>query len=399
MSLASFELTPRDPIIARDSRPFGAGQGNRMRSLDWPLPSVIAGSLRTAIGKAAQKEFSLAVARDLLEVSVHGVFPLVDDRLYLPAPADCVLNEHQRLYCARPVECQPGEGCDLPEAGLRPVMIDLPVDAPDFKPRQGPTWWPVEKYARWLAGELIEFDSQFLMAPEFEERTHVVIEPATGAAEEGQLFSTAGLPLRFLRRWQTDTQHGEKPCLDIHAEIKLVARVGVTGWCEDALPKAKGLHPTGGERRLVHWQPVDRSKHWNCPDSIAERLQSAERVRMILATPAIFATGWKPAWLSSELEGSPPGSSVRLRLVGAAIQRWRAVSGWSLAKINEDGRLDEGGKSGPKPIRRMVPSGGVYFFEILGGAAESLSSNWLQSVSDDPQDQRDGFGLATWGTW
>ena len=42
-------LDPHDPVIARDSRPFGAGI--RMKSLDWLYPSVLAGSIRTAIGK------------------------------------------------------------------------------------------------------------------------------------------------------------------------------------------------------------------------------------------------------------------------------------------------------------------------------------------------------------
>ena len=48
MSVTMLRLTARDPIIARDGRSFGAGQGNRMHGLAWPLPSVVAGSFRTA---------------------------------------------------------------------------------------------------------------------------------------------------------------------------------------------------------------------------------------------------------------------------------------------------------------------------------------------------------------
>ena len=66
----SLEITCRDPIVCRDGRPFGAGQGNRMRSLDWPLPSVVAGSLRSALGNSANREFSPAVAQELLGVEV-----------------------------------------------------------------------------------------------------------------------------------------------------------------------------------------------------------------------------------------------------------------------------------------------------------------------------------------
>jgi hypothetical protein len=33
------------------------------------------------------------------------------------------------------------------------------------------------------------------------------------------------------------------------------------------------------------------------------------------------------------------------------------------------------------------------------GSAARLAEGWLRPVSDDPQDRRDGFGLAAWGTW
>jgi CRISPR-associated protein Cmr3 len=124
-------------------------------------------------------------------------------------------------------------------------------------------------------------------------------------------------------------------------------------------------------------------------------LRGAKRIRLVLATPAVFAKGWRPAWLSDgSLQGAPPGNThVQLRLVGAASGRWRAVSGWSLQPLEETGR------PGPKPIRRMVPAGSVYFFEVASGDPASLADQWLAPVSDDPQEQRDGFGLALWGTW
>jgi CRISPR-associated protein Cmr3 len=47
----------------------------------------------------------------------------------------------------------------------------------------------------------------------------------------------------------------------------------------------------------------------------------------------------------------------------------------------------------------MVPAGGAYFFELLKGQSSDLEKLWLESVSDEEQDRRDGFGLATWGIW
>jgi CRISPR-associated protein Cmr3 len=113
---------------------------------------------------------------------------------------------------------------------------------------------------------------------------------------------------------------------------------------------------------------------------------------MVLATPTVFRDGWKPGWLDDALVGSPPGADARLRLMGVSIARWRAVSGWSLAEL-------PGRPRGPKPVKRMVPAGGVYFFEIVDGKVSGLADRWLEPVSDDEQDRRDGFGLAAWGIW
>jgi CRISPR-associated protein Cmr3 len=134
---------------------------------------------------------------------------------------------------------------------------------------------------------------------------------------------------------------------------------------------------------MVHWQKCQQAvSGWECPDEIKDALTKTERVRLILATPAIFRHGWKPDLVNGPLK------DVGLTLVGVCMGRWKAISGWSLAPPR-----------GPKPIRRMVPAGSVFFFTCEQGAAAGLANHWLQSVSDDPQEQRDGFGLAIWGTW
>ena len=149
-------------------------------------------------------------------------------------------------------------------------------------------------------------------------------------------------------------------------------------------------HPLGGERRLVHWQRNDAAELWTYPEAVKTALESATQIRMVLATPAIFDHGWRPDWLDAKtLTGKPIDDGPTLRLVGVSNIRWKAVSGWSLAPPR-----------GPKPIRRMVPAGSVYFFEKCGGDGCTLATNgWLRPVSDAPQDRNDGFGLAVWGTW
>ena len=382
------EITCRDPIVSRDGRPFGAGQGNRMRSAGWLLPSVVAGSLRSTIGKAAQRDFSRETSQALLHVEVAGVFPVAEGLLYLPAPEDCIVHPDRGPIRATPQPMERG-GCDWPVAGLRPVLLPEEQVPEDFKPEEGPSWWPADRLASWLVGDDVALDHGFLVAPQVEERTHVQLDAGTGAADEGSFFTSAALPLTHLGR------HGAPAGADFierFAEIKLTARVRAGEWCGDAVAKLDIFHPLGGERRLVHWKAAADARAWSCPQIVRAALATAGRVRMVLATPAIFREGWKPGWLDDQLIGSPPGASTTLRLVSVNTQRWRAVSGWSLANL-------PGQPRGPKPVRRVVPAGGVYFFEIVEGTGAGLADHWLESVSDDEQDRRDGFGLAVWGVW
>ena len=388
MTTTTIELTCRDPIVSRDGRPFGREQGNRMRSLPWPMPSVVAGSLRTALGKAGEKEFRDAISTELLQVAVGSVFPMVDGQLYLPAPDDCSVHENKRVLRARPEKVIEDAGCNWPDEaeGLQPVMLPIDRQEEDFKSKKGPNWWPLNRLADWLIGNDVDFDHTFLRAPEIEERTHVQLNPDTGAGQEGMLFTTAALNLTHLPRY------GDRPKkagrMDGFAAIRLVTRAAADGWAGETVSRLNTLHPLGGERRLVHWEATAVDP-WGRPDSVAEALRNSKRVRMVLATPATFSGGWRPGWLDGQLTGTPPGGGPRLRLVGFTIQRLRT----GLRLVARRAR-------GPKPVKRIVPAGGVYFFEVEGDeSAAGLVDHWLRPVSDDEQDRRDGFGLAVWGTW
>lgn len=403
MSVVTLQLTARDPIVARDGRPFGAGQGNRMRGLGWPLPSVVAGSFRTALVKA---DPSLDFAGDmpwlLMQIEVAGVFPTVKNELYLSAPNDAVAEpteDGKAIKLVHRVTPQSNVGgCDFPDdLPLRPVMLSEEQAKRDFKPKSVPAWWPVGKLTEWLLGQSVTFDDTFFNAAIQETRDHVCLDADTGAAAEGQLFATAGLNVTHLPRYGVAES---KPFHERFTEVTLTARVTIPDSGFAHLSTLNTWHPLGGERRLVHWKASDLISGWTYPVAVKSALVSATQIRMVLATPAIFKHGWRPHWLDANtLAGKPFADGPTLKLVGVSNGRWKAVSGWSLAKINHKGELDPNGKPGPKPIRRMVPAGSVYFFEVKQGEAEKLAERWLESVSDDEQEQRDGFGLAIWGTW
>lgn len=397
MSTTYLTLTPQDPIIARDGRPFGAGQGNRMRSLSWPLPSVVAGSYRTALVKASENlTFDGGMPGQLMKIDVAGVFPCVKKELYFPAPNDCVWDEKtDTIHRVQPVVFESGEGVDFTD-GLRPVRLTPKQAEDDFKAKSIPAWWPIAKYSEWLTATSIQylpdwFNERFLNPAVQETREHVAIDEHTGTAKDSHIFSTTGLNVTALPRFGVKPDDKSLKFEKRFATIRLAARVSIPDG-ELGEISLDHFHPLGGERRLIHWKRSEDDVLWKCQALVKQALANSKTIRMVLVTPAIFKEGWKPGWLNDGLEGTPPGSNVKLKLVGVSNGRWKAVSGWSMQPHKETR------KPGPKPIRRMVPAGSVYFFET-DDSASSLADRWLESVCDDDQDRRDGFGLAVWGTW
>lgn len=380
-SMKYLRLTPLSPLIARDSRPFGAGQGNRVRSMDWISPSVVAGAVRTAVWK--EKDTLTPV--QLKTIEVFGGFPIVDERIYFPRPLDALIRKTDKatgtadILRVRPMDGS--AGVQMPHAGLVPsAPVGMPEE--DFKPESGDAFWPLATMAEWLGCEddrSVSMKIDGLPAPVKEDRTNVTILPESGAAEDTRLFTTTGLD--FVRKPKEGASEGRL------SQMRIGVRVN---FGEYALLPERLLVPLGGERRLAEVRMAEADEgFWEAPKSLS--WEGKKGLRMVLATPAIFEKGWLPGWLREEngkLTGEVPGSGVSVRLVSAVVGRWKPLSGWSYEK----------GRNGPKALRRMVPAGSVYFFEVLKGG-EGIANLWLHSVCDCQQDGRDGFGLALWGCW
>ncbi len=96
----------------------------------------------------------------------------------------------------------------------------------------------------------------------------------------------------------------------------------------------------------------------------------------------------------SVLPGAGPGQllgssdSLKVELVAAKVSRPETVSGWNFQKME------------PKPTRRVVPAGDV-FWGRLSGAPDArltwLDKTWGECISDEEQDRLDGYGLAVVG--
>jgi CRISPR-associated protein Cmr3 len=368
------QIVPRDPVVIRDGRPFGSG-ATKMRALPWPYPQTVSSSLRTLLGKLQSHGFDANGIERLLQLRISGAFPEKDNLLYFPAPSDLLCAPDGPPVSLRPVlNTQEGAEASVLKPDLLPSLPFLPLHTGEFKPAEVKPFLPAAWMVNWLL-ENLESNAANLTQGErpahTEIRTHVQIDPSTGAARDEMLFSTVGLRLQ--------------------PDFSLSFRV--RGEADDLAPitRLRAYHPFGGERRLAWFQTCPRlAPAWECPIPIRAALSNRpSRVRLVLGTPGIFANGWLPKWLQ-ENSIVPGTGTVRLRLISAAINRWLPVSGWSYDRRT----------FGAKPIRRMVPAGSVYFCEVLPGSDPAeLASLWLEPVCDHEQDGRDGYGLALWGIW
>lgn len=379
-SMKTYLIEPLAPLIIRSGRPFDGQAG--VDEARFPPPSTVAGALRTAHAETVGKPLDPGLAK----IRVAGPLAVrLDDAgsavsLLVPKPADALYfrsvdRSIAQVISASPMPLGSGEGTDGP-AGLLPVQLTTPVVG---KQASGPRWWSWDDLAAFRRGittSLDQIQRHGWMQPADEIRTHVAIDRVTQAAETGRLFQTSGLA--FMSASQGKTEFGQ---------AKLPAhRVGLIGQIEGEI--GDGLISLGGERRLSAIAAA-RGQLWPAmPDGLPGEMRNAKGICLTLLTPALFAAGWRPAWLNQDREGAPPGiGGLKLRLRAATLERWQPHSGWDLALRR------------PRAGRKLVPSGAVYWFEIVEANDDALAAFWLVPISDHEQDRRDGFGLALIHPW
>jgi CRISPR-associated protein Cmr3 len=373
-------LEPRDPLLVRDGRPFLPGTEGA-RSLDFVPPSVTAGALRTRVWHA-KGGWSVDEAK-ALPVQGPLLAELQPERdalktLWLPAPRDCALftprdkaaGELDRFGLAPGAPFADGD-CNL-HNGLLPVVPVASSLSKEKPAKSAPAYWSKAILQAWLAAPAPSQDKlphgtgqDHTRGPlQHEPRVHVALKPdGSRTGEDGKLFQTDGL--RFAAREVRQTDKGEQ--VDFQ-RLALLVR------CDH--PELRpGALTLGGERRLTLMGALEGDPTWAAPPL------SGARARVVLLTPGLFA------------EGSAPRQIGGARVIAAAVGRPQTLSGWDMAWKSSAGKV-----GGPKPTRRMAPAGSVYWVDLTGVDAKAWAAAvHFGGVCTEPQDNRDGFGLAVVG--
>ena len=177
-----------------------------------------------------------------------------------------------------------------------------------------------------------------------------------------------------------------------HGELGTAGRLGscysglLDGVGSDVLPDGAFTARLAGEGRLV---TVDVSSDANLQPlsdvcaTLARAILDSRHALLYLATPALFADGWRPAAFQQQ--------HPFLRLVGAAVGPPTIVAGWDWKEKKA------------KAPKRAVPAGSVYYFEVREGTGlaeiEKLLEDYHGAKSVSEWDAALGFGLAFIGIW
>ncbi len=391
--MKAFILTPTDPLVFGTGKPFTAVPGARNDSAPMPPPSTLAGFVRTQAGLDKHGQFDKSRIPTLLENEVLGPLLAVlpqdgqgNAELAVVPPADALrlaCKDAPAKHCIRrlhPLELEEGDAVS---------GTGLPVGQPNpdrsKPPRNAPAYWRWSQLLSWLSADGGETRDQEVdahegvHAPTPETRLNVRISE-DGTADDGGLFGTTG------RRFRSRVD-GAWRDLAIYGETDATLPLPLRG-------------VLGGEGRLSAATESPRLLPDTPPDAVLASAR-AGHVRVYLLTPApLGGSTWD----------CPFGT-----VIAQAHGRPDVISGWAHS-ISDTPPLPgydpvfkghgktfarKPGASGPKPIRRLLPAGTVFFVKLDqtgDAAAQTISDWWTRSIAAG-QDARDGFGRILFGAW
>ncbi len=370
-------IEPLDVMLFRDGRAYNAGEDHVASSVFPPPASVIQGVLRTsylvqndvdltkyangsetstneAIGNPGDEEVPFRI-RGPFVARLNGdncelLFPWPADLAVINSSAECVFASPTKKFGDKPT-------CSLPE-GLLPIV------------------YPEDVFG----------DSKFALSStsltEYLLRSKVPVEAGIERGVVVKSDPRVGLGLR------SGVKTAQEGLLYSVSFSSLSPKHGIVVEIEDLSLNTSGLIRIGGEGRAAAYSQRDWATSAE-PEGIREKVKESGKFTLYFATPALFQTkqglwSWKPD------DWTIAGLPCNAKLVGFACAGYSDYGGWNLvAKY-------------PRPTKRCVNAGSVYFFDCGGKLEESeinklFEQRWFQAMPGKYQNL--GIGITLIGAW
>jgi CRISPR-associated protein Cmr3 len=354
-----------DTLFFRNGKPFTSGEDVWANAQFPPLPSVLYGALHSAFLAELIRTWQKTPTTKTLTIKAMAL-QKEDDKLLFPAPLDYVKIKGRKKDTGKGLLLKERIEPELSNCPLNELLASTP-----------------ETIVEGLEGCCLDSDALTAYLHNQEDKIrytelsrYMKSEPKIGIGRDNATRTAQDQMLYCaeMQRLEGDMQKGRK-LLSLFVEYEGIR-----------LPK-QGILRLGGEGKAAAYAPSNA----RLP---AKPTLTGNRFKLYLASPAIFENGWRPAWLEPKKRNSQTvfeGTyrNLLLRLVTAIIGKPLFAGGFSV----EHGR--------PKPMRKAVPAGSVYVFELRNGstlheAIEVFHGTTLadsaenQDLSDE---QKQGFGL------
>ncbi len=336
------KLRALDTLFFRDGKPFSMGDETWADGIFPPPPSVIYGALRTAYLSENIAELANANTQDdkTKNLIINFCAFHSGDKFYYPCPLDVVEKKKQK-------------DINKPEY----TILNLEEKPENFYSSLGLSFLL-------QAEEQVEEASGLMSEISLREYLHKNKIPKTLKNNYLKEESKVGIGKNNL------TNTSDEGML-YRVGMKRLANIGLAVGFSGVKITQNGLMRLGGEGKSVSFSSENSLPNIAMPEQLSE-----EYFKVYLATPAIFTEGWKPS--DEKVSGA--------KLIAACIGKPLYIGGFDM-------KPKDGNKARPKPMRRAVPAGSVFYYKGSRECAEKLHAT---SISDYGSKQ--GFGIAYVGS-
>lgn len=367
-------IEPNDVLMFRDGRPFAGGDDHFARGVFPPSPGTIYGALRSHILSHHWPEYNKFA-------SVHEEMPeKLQKEIGTPNGLGsltlCQLTLAKRngdsveQYFPIPRDIAKGKGCDDGKLYLlSPKEMSGITTITDLPASLNNMWYLSEKTMEAVSGfvsskEMGEYllgksPLSWIKSDELfktEERTGIQKSRKTRSVETGRLYSVEYFRMAENTGFAVEVSNTE-------------------------LLSKSGILRLGGDNRSAHYMETS----WNeiAKGQIKKKVSEGRRFKLVLITPAIFENGWLPEGMNKgTMQGEINGIAVKM--IAACIGKPVGIGGYDLVKNR------------PKTMKKAVPAGSVYYFELQESSIDDLFERvWHKSISDEKS--QEGFGITLIG--
>jgi CRISPR-associated protein Cmr3 len=344
------EFKALDTLFFKDGKPFYSGEDVWGNGMFPPAPSVIYGAIRSAWFVQNDVNFDKANSDDdpTKNLKIKSIYFYCDEdnQYYFPCPLD-IVESGDVVYSLSLVNNK--EFINSSGFSYFPIL-----DSNDKIEKEELKFIGYYDLSEYLVKSKVNEKIRFLKMKDFitpETKTGIARDSSTRTTREGKIYRVEMLRID---------------------KIKFVVDF------EGIDLSDKGFLKLGAEGKVVRYESKD-----NELDLDKKPNQSKNYLKLVLTTPAIFEKGWIPSWFDEDVfEGIFNG--IRLKLIACYIGKPIYIGGFDIKKRK------------PKPMKKAVPSGSVYYFEILSGSFDDCFKAFnFASISDLKSEE--GFGISIIG--